>query len=300
MKKYALIIIILYIFSNIGVNVKAADDTSYNTNMKRDILILMMSYPDYIADVSKDHDGSVYIIMKSGKKILYDDKIEKSFQQKLADPDLQDTMDQIYPLNSVSNLMDKNLDPGRFRNYELLKEVYGLSRKQVEKNLVSVNAGGNFQFNRNNKASESLEKAMNELRVLAGQNRKIASCIYPCSGTYNYRIIAGTNRLSPHSFGNAIDLARDKRDYWKWAAEEQGRQRLQSYPKEIPEVFEKYNFIWGGKWNHFDILHYEYRPEIILKSRYFGNCNNTKFWYEGVPLDNNVREYIKRIENVIN
>jgi len=196
--------------------------------------------------------------------------------------------------------MEKNFDPGRFRNYQLLREVYGSSRKQVEKNLVNVEIGGSFQFNKNNKAEESLKKAMKEIQVFARQNKKVAACIYPCSGTYNYRTIAGTNRLSPHSFGNTIDLARDKRDYWKWAREDQGRQRLQSYPNVIPEIFEKNNFIWGGKWNHFDILHYEYRPEIILKSRYFGKCNNSKPWYEGVPIDqDNIRGYIEKIENTI-
>ncbi|MFA6941076.1 MAG: M15 family metallopeptidase [Clostridiaceae bacterium] len=290
---------LLHIFLSSNLTAKAIDKTCYDTNMKRDILVLMMSYPEYVIDVNKGDNGNVYIIMKSGKKILYDDKIEKSFEQKLANPDLQDTLEQIYPLNSVNDLMEKNFDPGRFRNYELLTEVYGSSRKQVEKNLVNVTAGGSFQFNKNNKASDSLKRAMKELQVLAGQNKKIAGCIYPCSGTYNYRTIAGTNRLSPHSFGNTIDLARDKRDYWKWATEDQGKQRLQSYPNEIPEAFEKNNFIWGGKWNHFDILHYEYRPEIILKSRYFGNCNNTKLWYEGVPLDDNkIRGYIEKIEKI--
>ncbi|MDV3426474.1 MAG: M15 family metallopeptidase, partial [Bacillota bacterium] len=216
-----------------------------------------------------------------------------------ANPDLQDTLEQIYPLNSVSVLMEKNFDPGRFRNYELLREVYGSSRKQVEKNLVNVQIGSRFQFNKNNKAAESLKKSMKELQVLAGQNKKVAACVYPCSGTYNYRTISGTNRLSPHSFGNAIDLARDKRDYWKWADNELGQQRLKSYPNEIPVIFESNNFIWGGKWNHFDILHYEYRPEIILKSRYFSNCDNERLWYEGVPLeDNKIREYIEKINKL--
>ena len=35
---------------------------------------------------------------------------------------------------------------------------------------------------------------------------------------------------------------------------------------ESPEslkTFEKYGFIWGGKWYHFDTMHFEYRPELI-------------------------------------
>ena len=58
-------------------------------------------------------------------------------------------------------------------------------------------------------------------------------------------------------------------DYWQWATQEKGQKRLESYPYEIAEKFESYGFIWGGKWNHFDIMHYEYRPEIIFKAKYF-------------------------------
>jgi hypothetical protein len=301
LKKFALFIILLYTFLSSSLAAEAIDNSSfYDTNMKRDILILMMSYPEYVLGVNKEDNGSVFIIMKSGKKILYDDKIQKSFEQKLASPDLQDTLEQIYPLYPVNDLMEKNFDPGRFRNYELLKEVYGSSKKQVEKNLINIAAGGSFQFNKNNKAGESLKKAMIETQASARGNKNIIASLYPCSGTYNYRTIAGTNRLSPHSFGNTIDLARDKRDYWKWATNEQGKQRLQSYPKEIPEIFEKNNFIWGGKWSHFDILHYEYRPEIILKARYFKESTNSGLWYEGIPLEEeNVKAYIEKIENAI-
>jgi hypothetical protein len=29
------------------------------------------------------------------------------------------------------------------------------------------------------------------------------------------------------------------------------------------KIFEKYGFIWGGKWNHYDTMHFEYRPELL-------------------------------------
>jgi D-alanyl-D-alanine carboxypeptidase len=32
-------------------------------------------------------------------------------------------------------------------------------------------------------------------------------------------------------------------------------------PLEIAAAFEKHGFIWGGKWYHFDGMHFEYRPE---------------------------------------
>ncbi|WP_265937085.1 M15 family metallopeptidase [Aliarcobacter butzleri] len=29
-------------------------------------------------------------------------------------------------------------------------------------------------------------------------------------------------------------------------------------------MFEKYGFIWGGRWYHFDTMHFEYRPELLV------------------------------------
>jgi len=67
------------------------------------------------------------------------------------------------------------------------------------------------------------------------------------------------------------------------------------------EIFENNNFIWGGKWSHFDILHFEYRPEIILKARYFaGSVDLKKPWYEGVPLEQSlIKSSIEKIEALI-
>ena len=39
--------------------------------------------------------------------------------------------------------------------------------------------------------------------------------------------------------------------------------RRTTVPKEIVDVFEKYGFIWGGRWYHYDTMHFEYRPELF-------------------------------------
>ena len=31
-------------------------------------------------------------------------------------------------------------------------------------------------------------------------------------------------------------------------------------------VFENHGFIWGGKWRHYDTMHFEYRPELLDSS----------------------------------
>jgi hypothetical protein len=33
-------------------------------------------------------------------------------------------------------------------------------------------------------------------------------------------------------------------------------------PFEIVLIFERHGFIWGGKWYHYDTMHFEYRPEL--------------------------------------
>lgn len=295
MKKYKKIFIVfgLVIFSlfvNIMIREKTQitlniDSTSneYIFNTKRDLLCLFLAYPEYIVDLEKTNQD-IYIIMKSGTKILYDDKKTKDQNSSLNYPDLQDMLEELYPLTSIDSLLEEK-DPGRIRQYQLLKEIYGYSKNEITQNIINKKAGYNhFQFNKNNDASKNLTLAINEITNKIKTNSKISSFIYPTSGTYNYRFISGTKRLSSHSFGIAIDLASNRYDYWKWTTRANGQKRLSSYPKEIVEIFEKYNFIWGGKWSHFDILHFEYRPELVLKSRYFSN-NTSNIWYEGAPYD---------------
>ncbi|HDK7174935.1 TPA: M15 family metallopeptidase [Clostridium botulinum] len=269
--------------------------------MKQDILCLMMAYGEYIKDIECEND-KVYIVMESGKKILYDDKKEKNFEEKIYNSDIQDMMEQIYPLNIPGKVMDKDFDPGRFRVYPLLEDIYGNNSSKIQKNLKTIStAYGTIQFNNNSKGAESLKNTLDELSNISKSNSKLNSYISPLNGTFNYRYIAGTNLLSPHAFGIAIDLVRDNRDYWKWATESEGEKRIASYPKEIVETFEKNNFIWGGKWNHFDTLHFEYRPEIIMKAKYFNsNDKLKKSWYKGAPLeDKQVKHYVDKINKTL-
>jgi hypothetical protein len=82
-------------------------------------------------------------------------------------------------------------------------------------------------------------------------------------GTLNWRNVAGTQRLSNHSFAGAIDLNLDKSTYWRWqpAAKLPTFSRL-SFPQPIIETFERHGFIWGGKWYHYDTMHFEYRTRV--------------------------------------
>lgn len=298
MKYKRFIISTIFLFNILVIKPIAQEnkDDVYIDNCKRDILVLMMAYQDEIKDIEVSKDGYIYLILNNNEKIIYDDKNEKNQYEKISNADLQDTLEIIYPLNSI-NAVVEGIDPGRGRDYKFLNSIYGKNQTKIENNLSYFSTScGNIMFNKNAKAGEALKKALNEAKVLAEKDNKINNYIFPISGTYNYRVIQDTGRLSPHAYGIAIDLNRNDSDYWKWVDKSKGSKRIEGYPKELVKIFENNGFVWGGKWEHFDILHFEYRPEIILKSKFFSNnVENNKNWYDGVA--NN--EENKRIINII-
>lgn len=80
------------------------------------------------------------------------------------------------------------------------------------------------------------------------------------ASTLIWRKISGTDRLSAHSFGIAIDIHVEHADYWRWSKSGDYRNRI---PEGLVAVFEQNGFIWGGCWSHFDTMHFEYRPELL-------------------------------------
>jgi len=83
-------------------------------------------------------------------------------------------------------------------------------------------------------------------------------------------VIAGTTRRSAHGYGIAIDIATTDADYWRWPRVRSDRSPppwRNRIPQEIVDVFERNGFIWGGKWSHFDTMHFEYRPELLPQAR---------------------------------
>lgn len=301
--KYKLFVIlsILFLISTVPMEAKSLgrEDNLYIDNCKRDLLVLMMAYPDEINDIEISEDNYIYLVLNNNKKIIYDDKKEKDENTKTSNADIQDTLEVIYPLNSI-NAVIEGINPGRRRSYNFLNSMYGCNQSEIEKNLSFFSTScGNIMFNKNAKAGESLKKALNQANDLAQKDSKVNNYIFPISGSYNYRVIQDTGRLSPHAYAIAIDLNRNDSDYWKWADKSKGSRRIEGYPKELVKVFEDNGFIWGGKWEHFDILHFEYRPEIILKSKFFSDVSmlETKEWYNGVTLNNETKKIIEFINS---
>lgn len=219
---------------------------------------LAKAYPGFI----KGRQGTD-LVWNDGTRMPIDDGREKSFDQLLDEPDIQDQFTWRYPTGPSSYAPPGfNLDPGRVRYEPLFKKMYGASSGEVQGNLVGVKwlpktLNGTVMITRVNGVNKRLEAVSRELDELPPALKKYA---YPTAGTFNWRVIAGTNRLSGHALGIAIDLNTQYANVWKWDKKMAYKNQM---PKEIVEIFEKHGFIWGGKWYHYDTLHFEYRPELL-------------------------------------
>ena len=89
--------------------------------------------------------------------------------------------------------------------------------------------------------------------------------LYPPAGTYACRNVAGADEPSMHGWGAAIDINTALSDYWRWHRLAEGRvpAYVNRIPQEIVTIFQRHGFIWGGRWAHFDTMHFEYRPELL-------------------------------------
>jgi hypothetical protein len=226
---------------------------------RSDLEILASAYPGAFEIISNG------IRFPDGTIIVYDDGEDKNFDAMLERPDLKDMLSLSYPRGEQRNPPRFNYDPGRFRNDAFFRALYGNNEANIRSRLRPIQwmpslNGPWLLITTRFDIDKKLEAVIAELEALGPEFIKYLT---PPGGTFNYRTIAGTERLSPHSFGMAIDIAVNYSHYWLW--ETQGAAVYKnSIPYEIVAIFEKYGFIWGGKWYHFDTMHFEYRPEFFI------------------------------------
>ena len=225
---------------------------------------LVRSYPKFLDRIEGNE-----LLWKDGTRMRVDDgKGPKPLDAMLDDPDVKDMFLMRYPLGEKGVPPEPNFDPGRVRYLPLFNKMYGDCRSAgFMANATNVlwlprRYGKNLQFTRVNGAAEELQKVSNELDRLAPH---FLDYLRPTQGTYNCRASAGTSHRSSHGFGIAIDIAAAHSHYWLWSKPDaNGRYRYKNeIPWEIVNIFEKHGFIWGGKWYHYDTMHFAYRPEII-------------------------------------
>jgi len=219
-----------------------------------------VAYPSTIKEIKENQ-----MVFQSGKTLLYDDHKAKSAQELLDNPDIEDQLHYAYNRGESRY----NTDAGRIRNDAFFKELYGKTAKDVQANLTSVIwcptlVHQKIQFSTINGANLALEKVSAEL----DQHPEWKAYLTNIGGTFNWRLISGTQRLSAHAFGITIDINTSYSNYWQWDCGCKNEDAPLGYKNRIPmgivEVFEKHGFIWGGRWKHYDTMHFEYRPEFFV------------------------------------
>ncbi|MBK5720327.1 M15 family metallopeptidase [Dysgonomonas sp. Marseille-P4677] len=254
------VVCLFILLANIYAELSLAQDTSkYPQGVQK----LLLAYPTQI--ISYDGDA---IIMSDGCKITYKEGGNKSHAELMNSSHMGDIF--VYPyLKGKVDRISKNYDPGRIRNEELMKKMYGSSSTEVQSNLVTITwcsklVNQKLKVTTINGIDKQLKKISDEL----DKHPELKEYLHS-AGTFNWRKVRGANRMSSHSFGIAIDLNIKYSDYWQWdcrcTSENADLRYKNRIPQQIVDIFERYGFIWGGKWYHYDTMHFEYRPELLLE-----------------------------------
>ncbi len=225
---------------------------------------LVKAYPDFLA-AAEDNT----LVWKDGTRMTYDDGASKpDWETTLNRASLKDQMAQCYPPGrSYPQPLPVDYEPGRARHEPFFYKMYGASAAAVQKNLVPIvwlprHLNQKLLVSSVNGINEKLQAVSDELDKLP---EEFMVYLQNPGGTFNWRVIAGTTRQSTHSFGATIDINVKLSDYWR--NDKPNAAGVYAYknriPTEIAEIFERHGFIWGGKWYHYDTMHFEYRPELL-------------------------------------
>ncbi|MFH0710728.1 MAG: M15 family metallopeptidase [Pseudomonadota bacterium] len=219
-------------------------------------------YGDLITSVNETS-----LILKDGTQLPYHtDSAKTSWDEKINNADLEMQLSQAYDAGGIETPPPYLFDPGRLRYQPFFQALYGKDKKAIEKNLVTIQwptlkGSVKLPVNKVGEVDKKLYAIGQEIAKLPKKDRIWAEG----ATTYCYRVIKDTDRLSMHSFGIAIDLAPATTQYWKDEAPNETDKigYKNTMPMSIVRIFEKYGFIWGGRWYHYDTMHFEYRPELF-------------------------------------
>ena len=228
---------------------------------------LTAAYPDALAG----HDDNVLHWRDGTDMPVSDGNTGKTLPELLRHASILDQFRIPYPRGPLQRPPAVDADPGRFRNTAFFTKMYGDCRKGevalhlvsltwLPKTLAQTSGGNSIRITSLNGVAEHLRAVSEEIDALPEGIKRAA---YPIAGTYNCRSVADTGQPSPHGYGIAIDLNTAFSDYWFWRPHHGPILYRNRMPEEIVAIFEKHGFIWGGKWYHFDTMHFEFRPELL-------------------------------------
>ena len=230
-----------------------------------DLYCLRRAYPQ-LTGMTADAQGQ-WLVFADGRRVLYvaaPGHEPTGGQESEWVVSVRGSMAEPYPLEPERPETPLGVSPGRRRSYDLLQTLYGASPKAVGSHLVQARLNGQH-LHLSPAAAQAMNRADAILAPQVAQEPRLKTLL-KMDGGFAWRRIAGENRLSPHAFGIAFDISPGIATYWRWS-KLRPHPLQKSYPASIVAAFENEGFIWGGKWHEYDLMHFEYRPEIICKAR---------------------------------
>ncbi|PZR06270.1 MAG: hypothetical protein DI536_30505 [Archangium gephyra] len=223
----------------------------------------------YAGTVTRGADGGWGLQLETGVFVPWDTGgalVDVDDPESEEIPDLADLYEPPYVTGPIVPIDTSDagppVDPGRARVEELFLATYGGTRVKVNEHLVKVRFFG-LRYPFHDRAAEALKRVVARLEPEVKANPKLLPFLKEIGGTFIWRNIKRSRRLSSHAFGIAIDLNVERSDYWRWTYRGQPMIWKNRVPKTIVDAFEAEGFIWGGRWKHYDTMHFEYRPELL-------------------------------------
>jgi hypothetical protein len=224
---------------------------------------LSAAYPNALAAP----DGNTVVFHDGTRMDAGSDDPAKSFDARIANATIADMFHLAYPQGAPIAAPPRDFDPGRFRNKAFFDKLYGDCRKnEVESRLTTItwlpkSWGHAVRVTSANGVAAHLTEVSDEIERLPPEIRAAA---FPIAGVYACRAVADNGQPSMHAYAAAIDLNLKYSAYWLWAAKHGSDIPYSNrMPREIVDIFERHGFIWGGRWYHYDTMHFEYRPELL-------------------------------------
>ena len=151
--------------------------------------------------------------------------------------------------------------------------------KEVEPQIVTIEFL-DWKVRVHKKIVEPLLNVDKKIRELAQTDSEVDKFLkMPTVITgYNWREVRDNDNRSSHSWGISIDIVPkkygSKQIYWKWTQDFYNEgwityplKKRWIPPVKVISIFESEGFIWGGKWDIWDNMHFEYHPEILHLSK---------------------------------
>jgi D-alanyl-D-alanine carboxypeptidase len=218
---------------------------------------LVRAYPDALAGV----EGGT-LVWRDGTRMAIGDGLPiRTEDEALRNASIADQLRLPYPVGAPVR-QDPTDDPGRMRNKAFFDKMYGdCHAGEVTPKLAHIawlpkSLGRTVTITSVNGVDRALTAVSRELDELPDEDK---ADLYPLGGTYACRGVADEGQISMHAYGAAIDINTKFSDYWLWRRGAGYRNRI---PAAIVAAFERHGFIWGGRWAHYDTMHFEYRPEL--------------------------------------